>query len=87
VDAAAFYQSAAAQGLQRRDAEQTGYTLKAAAECLSAAHAFGERQPQVSRALFDADQQVIRDLGQAIQQSSAAGCGQQQDTPRQRESR
>jgi hypothetical protein len=62
---ASFYQRAAKSGFDRQDAEETGYTLKGAAEYLAAAHAFGQQRPsaQTSRALFDADrlgEQIIR---------------------------
>lgn len=54
---AAFYQKAAENGLQRQDEEQTGYTLKGAAEYLAAAHAFAQRKPtpETSRAIFDGE--------------------------------
>jgi hypothetical protein len=54
---AAFYHKAAEAGLKRQDEEQTGYTLKGAADYFAAAHAFGQRKPtpEVSRAIFDSD--------------------------------
>jgi hypothetical protein len=54
---ASFYQRAAQSGLQRQDEEQTGYTLKGAAEYFSAAHTFCQMRPtpEASRAMFDGE--------------------------------
>jgi hypothetical protein len=62
---ASFYQRAAKEGFDRQDPEETGYTLKGAADYLAAAHAFGQQRPTAatSRALFDADrlgEQIIK---------------------------
>ena len=63
--AAAFYQQAAKLGYGKAEEEQTGYTLKGAAEYLTVAHVYAEQKPtaEVSRAAVDADrlgQQIIR---------------------------
>ncbi len=78
--AASFYQEAAQAGLQRQDEEQTGYTLKAASEYFTAAHAFGEKQPtgEVSRAIFDADRlssQIVKLSKPTTYQSEQRGDG------------
>lgn len=54
--AARYYQAEAQEGLRRNDEEKTGYSLKAAADYLSAAHTFAGRQPtpQVSLATYNA---------------------------------
>ena len=65
--AAAFYQQSAKLGYGKTEEEQTGYTLKGAAEYLTGAHVYAELRPtgEVSRAAFDAErlgQQIIRVL-------------------------
>lgn len=71
-----FYQEAAQAGVGKADEEQTGYTLRNAAEYFQIAHTFAERRPSVeaSKAIFDADR-----LGSQIVKLSKATTGQKQN--------
>jgi len=77
------YQQAAKMGLDRQDAERTGYALKNAAGFLSVAHTYAERSPSgtVSTAILDADrmgEQIIRTSKFTTQQISRMGESQNQ---------
>ena len=70
-----FYQEAAQAGVGKADEEQTGYTLRNAAEYFQIAHTFAEKRPSVeaSKAILDADR-----LGEQIVKLSKATTGQKQ---------
>ena len=70
-----FYQEAARAGVGKGDEEQTGYTLRGAAEYFQIAHTFAEKRPsvEVSKAILDADR-----LSEQIVKLSKATTGQKQ---------